>query len=81
MLFFLTETKHASIALTTIIYLKEILMKKLNLLMLCAVVLVLSSCSVITGIFKAGAFVGILAVLIVIGLIFWIVSMFKGGGN
>lgn len=56
-------------------------MKKLNLLMLCAVVLVLSSCSVITGIFKAGAFVGILAVLIVIGLIFWIVSMFKGGGN
>jgi hypothetical protein len=56
-------------------------MKKVNLLMLLAAMLVLSSCSVITGIFKAGAFVGILAVLIVIGLIVWIISMFKGGGG
>jgi hypothetical protein len=43
--------------------------------------LVLSSCSVITGIFKAGAFVGILTVVIVIGIIFWIISMFRGGGS
>lgn len=40
---------------------------------------VLSSCSVITGIFKAGAVVGIIAILVVIGIIFWIFSMFTGG--
>lgn len=37
----------------------------------------LSGCSVITGIFKAGAVVGILAVVVVIGLILWIISMFR----
>jgi hypothetical protein len=56
-------------------------MKKMYLPLLFVAMLALSSCSVITGIFKAGAFVGILAVLIVIGIIFWIVSMFKGGGK
>lgn len=37
----------------------------------------LSGCSVITGIFKAGAVVGILAVVIVIAIIIWIVSLFR----
>jgi len=38
----------------------------------------LSSCSVIGGIFKAGAVVGVIAVIVVIGIIFWIISMFTG---
>jgi hypothetical protein len=35
-------------------------------------------CSVISGIFKAGAAVGIIAVIVVIGIIIWIISMFRG---
>jgi len=38
----------------------------------------LSSCSVIGGIFKAGAVVGIIAVVIVIAVIIWIISLFRG---
>lgn len=53
-------------------------MKKLNLLMLTALVMTLSSCDAIAGIFKAGAAVGVIAVVIVIGLILWILSMFRG---
>jgi hypothetical protein len=53
-------------------------MKKLNLLMLTALVMTLSSCDAIAGIFKAGAVVGIIAVVVVIGLILWILSMFRG---
>ncbi|MBW4888746.1 hypothetical protein KXQ82_03435 [Mucilaginibacter sp. HMF5004] len=56
-------------------------MKKVYLPMLFLVMLALSSCSVITGIFKAGAFVGILAVVVLVGLILWIISMFRGGGG
>lgn len=41
-------------------------------------VLMLSSCSVIGGIFKAGAAVAIIGVIIFIAVIIWIVSMFKG---
>ena len=41
-------------------------------------VLLLNSCTVIGDIFKAGAIVGILAVVIVIALIIWIFSMFRG---
>lgn len=55
-------------------------MKKLHILSFMLLLMVaLSSCSVITGIFKAGAVVGIIAVLVVIGIIFWIFSMFTGG--
>jgi uncharacterized membrane protein len=56
-------------------------MKKMILPMLFIVMMALSSCSAIEGIFKAGAFVGILGVLIVIGIIFWIISMFRGGSR
>lgn len=56
-------------------------MKKMYLPMLFVALLGLSSCSVITGIFKAGAFVGILSVVIVIGIILWIISMFSRGGK
>lgn len=54
-------------------------MKKLHILPLMLLIMVeLSSCSVIAGIFKAGAVVGIIAVLVVLGIIFWIFSMFTG---
>lgn len=38
----------------------------------------LESCSAIAGIFKAGAFVGIIAVIIVVAIIIWIISLFRG---
>lgn len=38
----------------------------------------LSGCSAIAGIFKAGAAVGIIAVIIVIAIIIWLISMFRG---
>jgi len=53
-------------------------MKKLNIVMLTALVMVLSSCDAIAGIFKAGAVVGVIAVIVVIGLILWILSLFRG---
>jgi len=52
-------------------------MKKVNLLLLVLAVVAMSGCSVIGGIFKAGAVVGIIAVIVLIALIFWIVSMFS----
>jgi hypothetical protein len=53
-------------------------MKKLNLLFFAAAMMALSGCSVIGGIFKAGAVTGIIAVVVIIGLIIWILSMFRG---
>jgi len=38
----------------------------------------MSSCSVIGGIFKAGAVVGIIAVVVVIAILIWIISLFRG---
>lgn len=34
----------------------------------------LSSCEIIGGIFKAGVWVGVLLVILVIGIIFWIIG-------
>ncbi|HEY8930610.1 MAG TPA: hypothetical protein VIM55_15515 [Mucilaginibacter sp.] len=53
-------------------------MKKLYFPSLILMLLCLSSCSVIEGIFKAGAVVGIISVIVVIALIIWIASMFRG---
>jgi hypothetical protein len=52
-------------------------MKKLNLLMLAILVMAMSSCSVIGGIFKAGAVVGVIAVVVVIAIVIWIISLFR----
>jgi hypothetical protein len=52
-------------------------MKKLSLPLIFLILLSLSSCDVITGIFKAGAAVGIISVIVVIVLIIWIASMFR----
>jgi len=38
----------------------------------------LGSCTAIGDIFKAGAAVGIIAVVIVIAVIIWIISLFRG---
>jgi hypothetical protein len=57
-------------------------MKKINLILLAATVLGLSSCDAIAGIFKAGFNVGVFVVLLVLVLV--IVGAFKlfgGGGN
>ncbi|SDE95545.1 hypothetical protein SAMN05216464_11164 [Mucilaginibacter pineti] len=53
-------------------------MKKLNILLFLSLCLLFSSCDAIAGIFKAGAVVGIIAVIIVIAIVIWIISMFRG---
>lgn len=40
--------------------------------------LTISGCSVIEGIFKAGAVVGIVSVIVVILVIIWLISLFRG---
>ena len=52
-------------------------MKKIYVPLVFLTLLCLSSCDVIAGIFKAGAVVGIIAVIIVIALIIWIASLFR----
>jgi hypothetical protein len=54
-------------------------MKKLNISLILLAMIALSGCSVVTGIFKAGAIVGILAVVVVVGILIWLFSMFTGG--
>ena len=53
-------------------------MKKTNLLLIVTAMLAMSGCSVVEGIFKAGAVVGIVAVIVVILVILWIFSLFRG---
>lgn len=52
-------------------------MKHLTYWLLSCMVLLLSSCEVIGGIFKAGVWTGILAVAVVVGLIIFLIS--RGG--
>lgn len=51
-------------------------MKKLSTIWLYvfALTLTLSSCSVVGGIFKAGVWVGIILVVIVVAIILWLVN-------
>ncbi len=53
-------------------------MRRLYLFFATLFVLFASSCSVIGGIFKAGAAVGIIAVIVIIAIIIWIISLFRG---
>ncbi len=46
--------------------------------MLAFAVATLSGCEVIGGIFKAGAAVGIISVIVVVLVIIWIISAFRG---
>ncbi len=52
-------------------------MKKLTLPLFIFLVTMLSSCDVITGIFKAGAVTGIVAVVVILLLILWLMSKFR----
>jgi hypothetical protein len=52
-------------------------MKKVSLPLIVVLLLSLSGCDVISGIFKAGAAVGIISVIVIIVLIIWIASMFR----
>jgi len=53
-------------------------MKKYFILPMVALMLSLNSCAVVGGIFKAGAVVGIIAVVIVVAIIIWPISLFRG---
>lgn len=53
-------------------------LKHLCTSLLLTAMLFVDSCAVIGGIFKAGAVVGVIAVIIVIALIIWIISLFRG---
>lgn len=57
-------------------FLNDELMKQYSLLGLLALAtaVTLSSCEVVGGIFKAGMWVGILLVVLVVGLILWLIG-------
>ncbi|MFZ4862167.1 hypothetical protein ACL9RF_08265 [Sphingobacterium sp. Mn56C] len=45
------------------------------------VIMSLSSCQVIEGIFKAGVWSGVIMVVLVLALIIWLISRLFGGGK
>jgi hypothetical protein len=49
-------------------------MKKFLPLLIVMLMVLLNSCAVVGGIFKAGVWVGILIVLFIIGVIIWLVT-------
>jgi c-di-AMP phosphodiesterase-like protein len=52
-------------------------MKKFSLMsamLICMMIILLSSCTVVGGIFKAGVWVGVLGIVILVVIIFWIIS-------
>lgn len=55
----------------------KIIMKKFRLMpamLICMMIVLLSSCTVVGGIFKAGVWVGVLGIVILVVIIFWIIS-------
>jgi hypothetical protein len=55
-------------------------MRKLYSLTAILAITLLSSCELIGDIFEAGAYTGIIIVIIIIALIIWIFSKFRGRG-
>jgi hypothetical protein len=53
-------------------------MKKLSIPFFLFLITMLSSCELIGGIFKAGAITGIIAVVVVVALIFWVIAKIAG---
>ncbi|MGN7823152.1 phosphatidate cytidylyltransferase [Chitinophaga varians] len=49
-------------------------MKKLTSLLLVMMIVMMTSCEVVGGIFKAGVWTGIIIVAVVIALIIWLIS-------
>jgi hypothetical protein len=56
------------------------LMRKLYTLTALLAVTLLSSCELIGDIFKAGAYTGIIIVVIIIAIVIWLISKFRGRG-
>lgn len=54
-------------------------MKKLQVATVLSLILMLSSCQAIEGIFKAGVWAGVIIVVLVIALIIFIISKVSGG--
>ena len=52
-----------------------------SLFVLTLMVTTLTSCAALGDIFKAGAWVGILSVFVVVALIWWLVTKIGGGGS
>lgn len=57
-------------------------MKKISIVgMLALIATTLSSCELIEGIFKAGVWTGVIAVVVVLALIIWLIAKVFGGGK
>lgn len=56
------------------------LMRKLYSSTAILVITLLSSCEVVGGIFKAGAYTGIIVVVVIVALVIWLISKFRGRG-
>lgn len=41
----------------------------------------MTGCAALGDVFKAGAYTGIIGVVVVVGLVIWLLSKFMGGGN
>ncbi len=55
-------------------------MRKLYSVIALFAITLLSSCELVGDIFKAGAYTGIIIVIIIIALIIWLLSKFRGRG-
>ncbi|MDR3008575.1 MAG: hypothetical protein LBV59_11615 [Sphingobacterium sp.] len=55
--------------------------KKLAYLLMSSSFFLLTGCSVIEGIFKAGVWTGILIVVVVVALLIWLISKLFGGNK
>jgi hypothetical protein len=53
-------------------------MKRQLQLLIVMLFFLLSSCTVVGGIFKAGVWVGVLLVVVIVGIILWLVSRNSG---
>ncbi|MEI5985572.1 MULTISPECIES: hypothetical protein [Sphingobacterium] len=57
-------------------------MKRINgVLLLFLMTNLLTGCSVIEGIFKAGLWSGIIFVVVIVALLIWLITRFMGGGG
>lgn len=55
--------------------------KYIPLSLVAFLVMTLSSCAAIEGIFKAGLWTGVIIVVLVLALIIWVISKIFGGGK
>ncbi|GEM_PF-247174 len=60
---------------------KQMMKKKLTYLLMSSSFFLLTGCSVIEGIFKAGVWTGILIVVVVVALVIWLISKLFGGSK